>query len=264
MVSCMIDEKLVENLKRLGLKDYEARVYAALVLLGPSKASEVARESGVPRPKVYEVLKELHRKGFVDFSEGKPAFFRAVEPEKVIGVLRDEYIKSAEEAIISLKSGGKQEEEWYPVWYLQGEWNIRRKAEELIDGAQREIMAAFVDRRFSRKLVRALRNACRREVEVTVLLLGGKRPKYLEGVSVELVDPKKLQRKEDLRDIFINSMFEGPYAVKALIIVDSRESLMIYEEKGALKGILVTIPFIPTFQRAALLYLMDETGAEPS
>ncbi|WP_367884737.1 TrmB family transcriptional regulator [Thermococcus sp. JCM 11816] len=120
----MLDEKLVENLKRLGLKDYEARVYAALVLLGPSKASEVARESGVPRPKVYEVLKELHRKGFVDFSEGgKPAFFRAVEPEKVIGgALRDEYIKSAEEAIISLKSGGgKREEEWYPpVWYLQG------------------------------------------------------------------------------------------------------------------------------------------------
>lgn len=119
----MLDEKLVENLKRLGLKDYEARVYAALVLLGPSKASEVARESGVPRPKVYEVLKELHRKGFVDFSEGgKPAFFRAVEPEKVIGgALRDEYIKSAEEAIISLKSGGKREEEWYPpVWYYRG------------------------------------------------------------------------------------------------------------------------------------------------
>lgn len=122
-------------------------------------------------------------------------------------------------------------------------------------------MAAFADRRFSRKLARALRNAHGRGgVEVTVLLLGGKRPKYLEGVRVELVDPRKLQRKEDLRDIFINSMFEGPYAVKALIIVDSRESLMIYEEKGALKGILVTIPFIPTFQRAALLYLMDETG----
>jgi len=256
----MIDEKLVENLKRLGLKDYEARVYAALVLLGPSKASEVARESGVPRPKVYEVLKELHRKGFVDFSEGKPAFFRAVEPEKVIGALRDEYIKSAEEAIISLKSGRRREEEWYPVWYLQGEWNIRGKAEELIEGAQREVIAAFVDRRFSRKLTRALRNANGRGVDVTALLLGGKRPKYLEGMRVEVVDPKRLQKKEDLKTIFIHSMFEGSYAIKALIIVDSRESLMIYGEKGVLKGILVTIPSIPTFQRAALLYLIKEKG----
>lgn len=170
----MLDKKLVENLRRLGLKDYEARVYAALVLLGPSKASEVARESGVPRPKVYEVLKELHKKGFVDFSEGKPAFFRAVEPEKIIGALRDEYIKSTEEVIISLKSSRKREEEWYPVWYLQGEWNIRGKAEELIEGAQREVMAAFVDRRFSRKLVRALRIPVREGLMLPLFSLEGK------------------------------------------------------------------------------------------
>lgn len=121
-------------------------------------------------------------------------------------------------------------------------------------------MVAFVDRRFSRKLARTLRNARGRRVEVTVLLLGGKRPKYLEGIRVEVVDPKRLQKKEDLRDIFINSMFKGPYAVKALLIVDSKESLMIYGEKGVLKGVLVTIPFIPTFQRTALLYLINEEG----
>ncbi len=181
--------KPVENLKRLGLKDYEARVYAALVLLGPSKASEVARESGVPRPKVYEVLKELHRKGFVDFSEGKPAFFRAVEPEKVIGALRDEYIKSAEEAIISLKSGRKREEEWYPIWYLQGEWNIRGKAEELIKGTQKEIMAAFVEKRFPRKLAGVLRDARERGGNVTIIFPArGKQPKYLKGLKVMFVD----------------------------------------------------------------------------
>ena len=256
----MLDDKLLKSLMRLGLTEYEARVYAALTLLGPSKASEVARESGVPRPKVYDVLKGRHIKGFIDISEGKPTFFRAVEPEKVIAALRDEYIKSAEEVIISLKSGKKREEEWSPVWYLQGEWNIKGKGEELIMGAEKEIIAAFTEGRFSRKFARALKKARERGVDVRVILpQGGKTPKALEGLEVAKVNLKNLNEADDFRDSLARSLFEGDtYTPKALLIVDSRESLMIYEEAGFLKGILVTMPFIPTFQRIVLLHLIEE------
>lgn len=54
---------LVGGLAQLGLTEYEARAYAAL-LAGPgSTGYEVARQSGVPRARIYEVLEGLVAKG---------------------------------------------------------------------------------------------------------------------------------------------------------------------------------------------------------
>ena len=49
------DDRLIANLKRLGLTDYGARAYLALVTHGPQGAAAVAERSGGPRSKVYEV-----------------------------------------------------------------------------------------------------------------------------------------------------------------------------------------------------------------
>jgi len=54
---------MIENLKKLGLSEYEAKVYVTLVGLGKATARE-NEASGVPRTRVYDVIEKLAFQGF--------------------------------------------------------------------------------------------------------------------------------------------------------------------------------------------------------
>jgi len=261
----VIDREIIEKLKFLSLKEYEARVYAALAILGPSKASKIAKESGVPRPRVYEVLKDLHNKGFVDISEGSPIYFKAVEPEKVIASLRDEYLKSAEEVIIKLKSYQReQRNEWSPIWYLQGEWNVKSKVEGLAERSEREFITTFVDGTLALRFKKAFETAKHKGLDVKIVLLE-RNKRCLNALrrfgEVFYVSLERILNEEqkDFRKILTKALFasEMPYRVKGIFVRDGRESILVYEEKEILKGLIVRLPFIPLFQRMVVLYLIE-------
>ena len=264
----VIEQEIIEKLKLLGLKEYEARVYAALVILGPSKASEIAKESEVPRPKVYDVLKELHKKGFVDISEGSPTYFKATDPEKVVASLRDMYIKSAEDVIIKLKSYQKeQRQEWFPIWYLQGEWNIKRNVEDLAERAEEEFISALVDWKLGFKFKKAFEIAKRKGLDTKIVLPKPKRNKrYINTLGqfgeVFLISLEKaLDEEQGDFELLTKALFtsEMSYSVEGIFIRDGRESIMVYREGEILKGLIVRLPFIPTFQRMIILHLIDKS-----
>ncbi|TAL29606.1 MAG: TrmB family transcriptional regulator [Spirochaetes bacterium] len=55
----MVVNKTLERLQEIGFTEYEARAYMALIQSNPATAYEVARVSGIPSSKVYEVLARL-------------------------------------------------------------------------------------------------------------------------------------------------------------------------------------------------------------
>jgi len=73
--------QIKEILNRIGLNEYEAKAYTTLLMLGPSKAREISKESQIPQSKIYEVLETLTLKQLVETLEGRPKEFRAIEPE---------------------------------------------------------------------------------------------------------------------------------------------------------------------------------------
>jgi sugar-specific transcriptional regulator TrmB len=46
-----------------------------------------------PRTKIYEILKGLAKKGYVEVRRGSPTYFQAVKPKQVIGKIKDELTK---------------------------------------------------------------------------------------------------------------------------------------------------------------------------
>jgi sugar-specific transcriptional regulator TrmB len=76
-------ESVVEKLQRVGLTQYEAKAYLALLNTHLSTATKVSEKSGVPRTKIYSVLEALKHKGWVRVYSGVPLLFQAVEPLKV-------------------------------------------------------------------------------------------------------------------------------------------------------------------------------------
>ena len=75
---------LVDRLVRLGLTTYEARAYVALVRRDSFTAAQVARQSGLPRQRIYDVLGSLVSKGLASTRPGAVVKYAAIDPEPAI------------------------------------------------------------------------------------------------------------------------------------------------------------------------------------
>lgn len=64
-------EKLIEDIQRLGLNSYEAKVYIALLERNSLTVSEVSKLSQVPRARTYDILEKLVADGLASLKPGK-------------------------------------------------------------------------------------------------------------------------------------------------------------------------------------------------
>ena len=84
----------------LGLSEYEAKIYVSLIEVGQAKARTLSVLSGVPRTKVYSVLKKLIDLGFVMEIPGEPRRFSPAPPRAALEV----YLQSYQERFQNLSS----------------------------------------------------------------------------------------------------------------------------------------------------------------
>lgn len=77
------------ELRKLGLKEKEVRVYLAGLELGPSSVKKIAENAKIARPTTYEIIKTLEKKGlFAEAEQKKKRYFAAQSPERILGILR--------------------------------------------------------------------------------------------------------------------------------------------------------------------------------
>ena len=89
----------IDRLVRLGLTTYEARAYVALVRRDSFTAAQVARQAGLPRQRIYDVLGSLVQKGLASTRPGAVVKYAAIAPELAIGRL----VASRREAMTALE-----------------------------------------------------------------------------------------------------------------------------------------------------------------
>lgn len=65
ILSTLVVNNIIRNLQDIGLSEYEARAYAALIEKSPATGYELAKASGIPTSKIYEVLSRLSKKKIV-------------------------------------------------------------------------------------------------------------------------------------------------------------------------------------------------------
>jgi len=78
---------LVTQLTRLGLTSYEAKAYLTLIRRDSFTAAQVARQSGLPRQRIYDVLGSLVQKGLAAARPGNVVKYAATPPELAIELL---------------------------------------------------------------------------------------------------------------------------------------------------------------------------------
>ncbi|HBU07602.1 MAG TPA: hypothetical protein DEB09_06020 [Candidatus Magasanikbacteria bacterium] len=82
---------MIELLKKIGLEETEAKVYLAMLELGPSGASAIARKANVSRTLCYHGLEKLGWFGLVDRTHGKGKIiqFTAVSPKNLVQFVKE-------------------------------------------------------------------------------------------------------------------------------------------------------------------------------
>lgn len=83
----MDSSDLVAQLSRLGLTSYEAKAYLTLILRDSFTAAQVARQSGLPRQRIYDVLGSLVEKGLAVARPGRVVKYAATPPDLAIELL---------------------------------------------------------------------------------------------------------------------------------------------------------------------------------
>ncbi len=78
------DQLTLKTLQKLGLTYYEAKAYAALMSTGVSNPSLIAEESGIPRTKIYGVLKKLAADNWITMEKGRPTIVTPRYPGEII------------------------------------------------------------------------------------------------------------------------------------------------------------------------------------
>jgi sugar-specific transcriptional regulator TrmB len=98
----MENGELVAQLTRLGLTSYEAKAYLTLIRRDSFTAAQVARQSGLPRQRIYDVLGSLVQKGLAVTRPGSVVKYAAAAPEFAIDLLltahRDELSRMERDA----------------------------------------------------------------------------------------------------------------------------------------------------------------------
>ncbi|MFT7615512.1 MAG: sugar-specific transcriptional regulator TrmB [Candidatus Woesearchaeota archaeon] len=84
----IVGQEFLQKLKDFGLNSYEVKLWVALLSRGVSTAGELSDIANVPRSRTYDVLESLEKKGFIIMKIGKPIKYLAIEPERVIDVLK--------------------------------------------------------------------------------------------------------------------------------------------------------------------------------
>ncbi|ASJ08322.1 transcriptional regulator [Thermococcus siculi] len=138
----MHEEEIVEKLQKLGLTKYESLAYITLLKLGPSKATDITKESGIPHTRVYDVLSSLHRKGFVDVMQGSPRLYKPVNPEVVLEKIKEDFIEDIENLKVAFLDLYREVhgEDLPEIWTIQGFDNTVERAEYVIRTAKHEVL----------------------------------------------------------------------------------------------------------------------------
>ncbi len=126
------------NLTQFGLSQYEINTYLALVGHHPINGSQLSRVSGIPRARIYDVLRALINKGVaVEIGDG---LYAPLPPEELTKRLRNAFARSMEKLEKKIAAAAQPSGYDY-VWTIRGYEKIMDKAKEMIAGAEKEIHA---------------------------------------------------------------------------------------------------------------------------
>ncbi|WP_456395590.1 TrmB family transcriptional regulator [Desulfurobacterium sp.] len=248
MSKVSIDETFVKLLNQYGLTSYEAKAYYALLILGESTATNIAKWAGIPQQRVYDALSALERKGFIQTKHTNPKKFLPFNPRKALEnrikqlkfefELKEQELKKLipiiEEKVPEVKDKNYTGSQ---VMIFEGNEAIVSKAIDMLSSAEKIIKVSGVK-------------------PLYVLGCKGSLGKYVKrGVKLFAIGKFDKECIEEIKNL--NGEFkEADVSFRYQLIVDNKKLLMVYVDNDNMsygfytENPLLIEPYIFYFDKA--------------
>src|SRR5574344_121982 len=192
-------DKIIENLKAIGLNTYESKVYLALLKKFPATGYEVSKLANIPQARTYDTLKVLEEKKIVVKTNKKPVEYSPIKPKD----LTKRFKKRITSTLDYLDSHLPEVKENYnePILSLSVEESIRDKILEMISNAKSDIYLEIWSSDF-KIFEKALLDAYNRNVEIRIVGYNNLVSKF--GLVYEHPFPKAIEQSLDGRVIILS------------------------------------------------------------
>ena len=144
-----LSERAQSALELLGLTGSEVKAYVALLKGGTMTANDISRAARIPYSKVYDSLKSLHAKGWVEEQKSRPVVFTARPPDTALEELRNRQQterKEKEQLVMDELMGiyAKTGEQERPdLWIMRGTNEILSRVKNLLLNCRTELLIAL-------------------------------------------------------------------------------------------------------------------------
>jgi sugar-specific transcriptional regulator TrmB len=165
------------KLTQLGLSEYEAKAYTALLKENPLTAYEIAKISGVPSSKVYEVIKKLETRHMVQSIHGERSrMYIPISPDEFVESFRaalEDSLQAVKRELKSFKSGL----DTTYTWHINDYENLILKAKRMLNTSQQTILLSTWPAEIT-VLSESLGNAEGRGVKIAIVHYGATNIKF--------------------------------------------------------------------------------------
>src|SRR3989338_3240328 len=141
---------MLNELKKIGLSDKEAKVYLAALELGKASIQDIAKKAGINRTTTYVMITELEKRGLVrPLKVGKRNYFVAQSPDIILEILKKERqeIENREreirEILPELKSVYNVAPGKPKIQFYEGEAMFEKIAEDILGSETKEILEIY-------------------------------------------------------------------------------------------------------------------------
>lgn len=130
----------IDRFEELGLSRNEASVYLALLQNHPVTGYKLAKDSGILRPVVYEMLTRLVEKGGVRIVKSSPEQYSPVSPESFLSTLEKRFTDARSYLSDELSLHTQIDQENDDFWNLYGKDTILANSQEILQKAKQSIL----------------------------------------------------------------------------------------------------------------------------
>jgi sugar-specific transcriptional regulator TrmB len=163
-----------DKLKQLGFSQYEITCYLTLAAQHPINGSQLSSISGMARSRVYDVLRNMVRKGLVMEIGG--GLYVPLPPDELYKRLQRRFDDSLD-ALKEQLNGTASRTSYEFIWMIRGYEPVIAKAREMIAGARKELyVRLFADS--GRLLAPDLKQAESRGVGIRFIAMGPMPPSF--------------------------------------------------------------------------------------
>jgi sugar-specific transcriptional regulator TrmB len=260
-----------EELSKLGLSAYQARVYFALASSGPSSVTEIHETSKVPRTKIYEVLEQLANKGAVEIQTGRPMIYKATSPKILIEQLKTQYLESAnhmtkffeERLNVSDKRTNND-----LVWVVRGKASVKSKLSEIIvEGKKNVLILESYPPRFLQSLGKVITQLRDKGVSVRAVCLLRK-DQIFRNPKTEFIECRRIVAESHRHERIEELLKQMRIAVSkgyVLAVIDDSLSFVCFpnvqnnaDTDLSVMGISIGIPGVPMMQKIMFEQFIDK------